>query len=718
MAASEQLPPAGISKVVSNMNGGDLRAQLSRYSDIALAALVVGIVGMMIIPLPTFLLDLLISLNIAVSVTLLLIAIYVSDALKIATFPSLLLITTLFRLALEVSATRLILLKADGGEVIHAFGNFVVAGNLVVGGVIFFILTIIQFVVISKGAERVAEVGARFTLDAMPGKQMSIDAELRGGHIDHHEARRRRALLTRESQFFGAMDGAMKFVKGDAIAGVVVLVTNIVGGLIIGMVQRGLDAGAAARTYTVLTIGEGLVAQIPALIISTAAGIIVTRVSSEEEGGHLGRDIGLQILGQPKALGIAGALLLAMALVPGLPTVPFLLLGLVLCFVAYQLPTLGRDPSSATSDDTSQGGAAARGPATRDGAAGRSEALPLLAPIAIELAGPLADEVLAGAGGARLLREVIPALRERYFAETGIVLPAVRLRPIVGALNDGGFVIRLNEVPMARGEVVPGGGLTFETPARLAAANVPSRTTVYPDGTAAAWIAREDLAAARVNGIAVLGTEEFIAAHLLQLVRRYGHEFVGVQEAQALLDGIEKTQPALVREVVPKLVSPILLADVLRRLAEERVSLRDLREILGALAQWAPHERDPVALTEHVRAALRRQITHQYAGAAGTLGVFMLDPVIEDTVREAIHKTASGSYLALEPGLARDIVMAVRRAIPASNSMPVLVTNADIRRYVKRLVEGELPGLAVLSFQELSPETQLQPLGRVSVAEA
>ena len=289
-----------------------MRTLLTRYSDLALAALVVSIVGMMIVPLPTPLLDLLISVNIAAAVVLLLVAIYVSDALKIATFPTLLLLTTLFRLALKVSATRLILLRADAGEVIRAFGNFVVAGNLVVGAVIFLILTMVQFIVISKGSERVAEVAARFTLDAMPGKQMSIDAELRAGHIDHNEARRRRAALARESQLFGSMDGAMKFVKGDAIAGIIVLAVNIVGGLVIGVLQRGHGRRRRRRkTYTVLTIGDGLVAQIPALLISTSAGIIVTRVASEEEGGHLGRDIGLQVMAQPKAIAIAAGLLAA-----------------------------------------------------------------------------------------------------------------------------------------------------------------------------------------------------------------------------------------------------------------------------------------------------------------------------------------------------------------------------------------------------------------------
>src|SRR5262245_18715340 len=370
------------------LRAGDVRTLLSRHSDLALAGLVVAIVGMMIVPLPTPLLDLLISVNIATGVVLLLVAIYVSDALKIATFPTLLLLTTLFRLALEVSATRLILLHADAGAVIHAFGNFVVAGNLVVGAVIFLILTMIQFIVISKGSERVAEVAARFTLDAMPGKQMSIDAELRAGHIDHNEARRRRAALARESQLFGSMDGAMKFVKGDAIAGIVVLAVNIVGGLVIGILQRGLDAATAARTYTVLTIGEGLVAQIPALIISTSAGIIVTRVASEEEGGQLGRDIGLQVMAQPKAIAIAAGLLAPLATVPGLPGIPFMTLAAVLGLIAWRLlraPAVDRAEAGAPASAA----AGAAGGWAQPARPGELAATPVLTPIAVEVSGEL-----------------------------------------------------------------------------------------------------------------------------------------------------------------------------------------------------------------------------------------------------------------------------------------------------------------------------------------
>jgi type III secretion protein V len=629
--------------------GGDLRALLSRHADLALAALVVAIVGMMIVPLPAPLLDLLISVNIAGAVVLLLVAIYVSDALKIATFPTLLLLTTLFRLALEVSATRLILLRADGGAVIHAFGNFVVAGNLVVGAVIFLILTVIQFVVISKGSERVAEVAARFTLDAMPGKQMSIDAELRAGHIDQAEARRRRATLARESQLFGSMDGAMKFVKGDAVAGLVVLAVNIVGGLVIGVFQRGLDLAAAARTYTVLTIGEGLVAQIPALIISTAAGMIVTRVASEDEGGHLGRDIGLQVLAHPRAIGIAAGLLAVLAVVPGMPAPPFLLLAAVLGGLAWRLM---RAPAA---------------PAAIPAVAHRPPAQPLdpvLTPIAVEVSAEL------GRWLADFAADVVPRLRERLFAELGLPLPAVRLRGGAAGLAGGQFVVRLNEVPLARGEI-----------------------------ERAQWERAGDR----------------LADEVLALMRRHGHELFGLEEAQALLDALERTHPALVREVVPKLVSPVLFTDIARRLVEEGISLRNLRDILGALAEWAPHESDPVVLTEHVRAALRRSITHRHAGDAGALAAYLLDPLIEDAVRDAIHKTPAGSYLALEPQLSRDIVAAVGRTVGPGTRGAVLLTNPEIRRYVRRLIETEHPELAVLSFQELAPDAQIRPVGRISV---
>jgi type III secretion protein V len=645
----------GRAGVLSLLRAGDIRALLARHADLALAALVVAIVGMMIVPLPTPVLDLLVSLNIAGAVVLLLVSLYVSDALRIATFPTLLLLTTLFRLALEVSATRLVLLHADAGQVIRAFGSFVVAGNLVVGAVVFFILTVVQFIVIAKGSERVAEVAARFTLDAMPGKQMAIDAELRAGHLDAAEARRRRGVLARESQLYGSMDGAMRFVKGDAVAGIVVLAVNIVGGLVIGIFQRGMDPAAAARTYTILTVGEGLVAQIPALIISTAAGIIVTRVAAEEQAGdgggsgHLGRQIGLEVMAHPRAIAVAAGLLGGLALVPGLPALPFLALAALLGLLAYRLHAGPRGPL----------GGLALG---RDG--GRAAAAPALAPLTVEVSSD--PEVVAALRG--FPERTVPAVRERLLEERGLPLPPVRLRLGAPGLAGGGYVLRLHDVPLGRGDIPAG--------ERAAAA-------------------------------------ERLGDHLLALLRRHGHELVGVQEAQELLDGLERTHPALVREVVPKLVSPVLLADVLRRLAAEGVSLRNLRDVLGALAERAPRDKNPAALAEHARAALRRSITFAHANARGAVEAYVLDPVIEETVREAVHETEAGSFLALEPDLGRDIVAAVGRAVTVRGA--VLVTTAAIRRHVRRLVETAHPDLAVLSYDEIAPEAEIHTVGRIGI---
>jgi type III secretion protein V len=679
----------------------DVRALLARHSDLALAGAVALIVGMMIIPLPPFVLDLLVTLNIAVAVTLLLIAVYVGEALRIATFPSLLLMTTLFRLAIEVSAARLILLKADAGQVIQAFGHFVVAGNLVVGAVVFLILTLIQFIVISKGSERVAEVGARFALDAMPGKQMSIDAELRAGHVDLAEARQRRDLLTRESQFFGSMDGAMKFVKGDAIAGMIVLLTNIVGGLLIGILQKGMSPASAVKTYTLLTIGAGLVAQIPALVISSAAGILVTRVSSEHAGGHLGLDIGRQVLAQPKALAVAAALLGLLALVPGLPTVPFLLLGGLLGAVAYAIIKQDRRSGHARPSEGTGPGVGVGNSAT-------------LAPITVELSPALSQTLAPGNGPNRLAEELLPAARERFYAETGIPLPVIGVRAHGPSLTGNSYCLRLQEIPMAQGEVMPGAGLALETRERLRALGISAQPAIHPEGRPAAWIPAGELAAARLAGVPMLTPEEVIVLHLMQLLHRHGHEFLGLQETHELVSGLERTQPALVREVVPKLVSPALLTEILRRLAQEGVSLRNLREILGALAMRASGVTDAAALAEHVRAALRRQISFAHTGGAPLLRAYFLDSLIEDTIRDSVQHHATGDTLALQPDLAADIVKSVGQA--TANTAAVIVTSTDVRLHLRHLIAEQHPKVSVLSYQEIEPAVKLESLGQITVS--
>ncbi|MFW5926270.1 MAG: FHIPEP family type III secretion protein [Myxococcota bacterium] len=623
-----------------------------KYADAALAGAVVSMVGMMIVPLPTLLLDVLIATNIAVAVLMLLVAMYIEGGLGFTAFPTVLLVTTLYRLALNVSSTRLILLQADAGEVIGAFGDFVVQGSYVVGAVVFLILTLIQFLVVARGSERVAEVGARFTLDAMPGKQMSIDAELRSGTLTQDGARRRRRLLQRESQFYGAMDGAMKFVKGDAIAGLVITAINIVGGLAIGIGLHGMELGQALETFGLLTIGDGLVSQIPALLISTAAGLVVTRVASEEEDTSLGSDIAAQVFGNPRALTIAAVFLAGLAVVPGVPALPFLLMGSLFGLVSHRL-----------------GVRAARGGSGDAGERGdRHTRIPGVVPAALDMGPQLASRVLSPGGEGPLVERAIPAVRDALFEDLGVILPPVRTRARPDLPPDA-YVVALQEVAVARGEV-----------------------SATDDATAV------------------------VADRLAVAVRRRAGDLIGLQEAQGMLDQLEGPYPALVRNVVPKAVSLPLLADVLRRLVDEGVSIRPLREILEALAIHAPTEADPEALTERVRAALGRHLCARHA-TDGELRVLRLHPDLEEAIRDAIHRTTQGPRLALSPDQARDIVAAVRRACAGAEGgpRPVLLTQPDVRRFVRRLLAVELPDVAVLSHRELDPERTVHVLGRVAL---
>jgi type III secretion protein V len=638
----------------------DVRA--SSGADVALAALVILVVGLMIVPLPTWTLDLLISANLSAAIAILLVVLYVPDAIGIATFPTLLLLTTLFRLALNVASTRLILLQANAGEVIKAFGTLVVRGNYVVGAVVFLVLTTIQFIVIAKGSERVAEVGARFVLDAMPGKQMAIDAELRSGAIDGNEARRRRRLLQRESQFYGAMDGAMKFVKGDVIASIVILVVNALGGLAIGVVMKGMPVVGSLRRYGLLTIGDGLVTQIPALVLSTAAGVLVTRVASEEADTPLGEELARQLLGVPKALQVASVFILLLAAVPGLPTFPFLVMGVALMLV-------GRARARAKNLDQQR---AATEPTPRERVRrGASEPafVPLVLPWGLDVSedlGPLLDAEPQG------LRSMAFGMREELFAELGVPLPAPRVR------------VRTELAP--RHVVVS----VYEVPAKVLAA--PSELA---NGALVAWV-RE---------------------RTLDLLRARAADFLGLAEVQRLLDELEQFAPATVRNVVPKPVSLVLLTDVLRRLVEERASVRDLRGILEALSTIASTEKDPLGLAEYARSQMRRAITFRLTAGLGQLDVVLLDSILEDTVRRAITRTAAGAFLTLAPQAARDVIASVRRAIaavPPRNEPLVILTQPDIRRFVKKLVEPEMPDVWVVSFAELLPEVSLKPVARAT----
>jgi type III secretion protein V len=730
-----------------------LKGRLTRHADVALAVLVVAVVGMMIVPMPTWLLDILISTNIAASVILLLTAIYVTNPLRIATFPTLLLITTLYRLALNVSSTRLILLQADAGAVIQSFGDFVVAGNMVVGAVIFLILTLIQFIVIAKGSERVAEVAARFTLDAMPGKQMAIDADLRAGIIDQEGAAARRQELERESQMYGSMDGAMKFVKGDAIAGILITLINITAGLIIGLSQMGMSWSEALATYSILTIGDGLVSQIPALIISTSAGMIVTRVAAEDESTHLGTDIGSQVLAQPKAIGIAAILMGVLALIPGLPTVPFLILGVLCGTVAWGLMRTGAAPEGRAPEWSEL----ELGPAALEASKGGGEAEGRRKPMLVEVItvevgagivdpadGGLVSRLVADGGQgrrrgledsrnedarfdgprgigpcepARLANELLPRLRERFFSRLGVVLPPLRLRHGPD-LDEYAYRIRIKEIPAAVGEIPPDGLLVRAAQGRLAGLGLTAEpaATESPQGVFC-WVdcaGRKVLEAAEISFFA---GEEILVTHLESVLFAHAGELMNIQQAHALVDTLEQTHPDLVAEIVPKRVPFDLLTEVLKRLVEEGVCVRNVGDILEILAGWTKGEKDPVLLTEYVRMGLKRQITHQYAGEKGFLAVYMLDPMIEDTIAEAVQKTATGSYLALDPELSRDILENMKTALGAafeSGANPVILTRMEIRRYVKKLIEVELAGVHVLSFQELMPGVEVRPVGHIT----
>ncbi|MFZ5470400.1 MAG: type III secretion system export apparatus subunit SctV [Myxococcota bacterium] len=698
---------------------------INRYSDIVLAILVVAIVGMMIVPLPTVLMDLLLTLNISLSVIILLISLYVPQALRLSVFPTLLLITTMYRLSLTISTTRLILLTGDPGEVVVAFGNFVVQGNYVVGTVIFVILVVVNFIVISKGSERVAEVAARFTLDAMPGKQMSIDADLRAGAIDMEEGKRKRRDLERESQLFGAMDGAMKFVKGDAIAGIIITVVNIVGGLVIGVMQKNMAVADAAKKYTLLTIGDGLVGMIPALLISTAAGIIVTRVGGEEEGAHLGKDVGTQLTAYPKAIAIAAGMLVVLGLIPGLPTVPFILLGGAAGTGGYMMLRKqkrlesGELEESAEGEGGEAGAPAAVEPGPKEPINPDSELfIPVVTPIVLEVSDALVSYVDSRQDGGRFLFELIPFMRDGLFVELGVRFPGVRARGNPG-LPPGAYQIQINEVPVVTGQATLGHILVNDTVDRLKLMNVQGFEAVNPaTRQPAAWVPEQHKEMLEAAGLTTWDVPGFIILHLAAVLRRNAREFVGVQETQSMLDQLDKAFPAAVKEVIPKVVSVLKLTDILGRLVEEEISIRDLRGVLQALAEYGLVEADNVMLTEHVRAALKRYVSYKYARGTNTLVVYLLDPQIEEAIRSSIKRTSSGTHLALEPDIAQEIVQAVKNEcghLPPTAQRPVILTAMDIRRYVRKLLEYEFnPPFSVVSYQELSPDLNIQPVARIS----
>ena len=666
-------------------------ARAKSSSDVVLAIVMASIVGAMIVPLPGWALDIGIALNLAAALALLVAALYAKDALKVASFPTLLLITTLFRLAMNVSSTRLALSEGHAGEIIQAFGEFVVRGDYVVGAVIFAILTLVQFLVVAKGAERVAEVSARFTLDAMPGKQMSIDADLRAGAINQAQARQRRRELERESQLFGSMDGAMKFVKGDVIAGLVIVLINLLGGIAIGVLQNGMTAAEAASTYALISIGDGLVSQIPSLCIAVAAGLVVTRVSSETEEASLGADIGSQFFGQWKALFIVAGLCVALAAMPGMPHLTFIVIATLAATAGLGLKHAAARPAPVSKDTAAQPSTEQQKPAEPEIG---------VAPVVLDLAADLAE--LTRHDGGRFVTHDLTVVRDRIFHELGVRVPGVRVR--TGApLPAGGYVVQVDEVPCARGLVSVGHLIAMVPVGELGFLGIAAEPILDPvTGAKASKVAEENRAQLAAAEVRIFTPAQTISAHVYAALKRRAPHFLGVQEVQAALEQLEKRYPALVKEALAK-VPLALMTDVLKRLLQEEVSIRNLKAILEALVSPAT-EGDAAALAERCRQALSRQLTHKYA-SSGPLFAFLVDPSIEEAMR------GGGPQAALEPQLAGAIIEGVRRL--ATNGKAVLLASPDVRRALRRLIEGAFPEVAVLTFAELDPDLQVRPVGRL-----
>lgn len=672
--------------------------------DIVLASLLLVTVLMIIIPMPPSVMDLLIALNLGVSLLLLMVALYINEPLDFSAFPSVLLMTTLFRLGLTISTSRLILLRADAGDIVYTFGDFAAGGNIVVGMIVFLIITVVNFIVITKGSERVAEVGARFSLDGMPGKQMSIDGDLRAGTIDAAEAKRLRRVVQKESQFYGAMDGAMKFVKGDAIAGLVIIVVNLLGGIGVGVFMRGMSAGDAAAIYAILSIGDGLVSQIPALLISVTAGIIVTRVPGEQRR-NLARELTDQLAAQPRSLMLAAVVLVLFGLIPGFPMHYFVLLGALTGGAAWWVVRLARDGRG-----TGDAAEATSDKAKAD--AGRPGAQPLQARV---------SEALAQAsGGATALSACVDALRDRKFEQFGVPMPQAQV-VIDKTLAGNRLDIALYHESVMSIDVAPLDTLALHDalhpmPAlRALAAGAPRETPLPFGGQTLFWLDGAQAAEWRERGGTVVDGAERVAHCVSLVIDAHAADFLGVQEARFLMDAMEDRYGELVKELQRQL--PISrTAEVLQRLVAEGVSIRDLRRVFEALIEWAPKERDQIMLTEHVRLSLRRHITRRFRRGMAHIAGWNVGRGIEDTVRAAVRQTSSGSYADLDPAQTDAILDAIDAAWLAHDGTPaVLFTAMDVRRFLRKMIERERADLPVLSFQEVADEPHLRVLGTIDL---
>jgi len=676
---------------------------LFKFGDIVVAIAVIAIVLLIIIPIPTFLMDMLLTFNISLSLVILIGTMYIKEALEFSIFPTLLLITTLFRLALNISSTRLILSNADAGNVIEVFGNFVIGNNVIVGVLIYLIIVIIQFLVITKGAERVAEVAARFTLDAMPGKQMAIDADLNSGLISENEAKERRKKIQREADFYGAMDGASKFVKGDAIAGIIITIINITAGFIIGVLQKGMGIAEAASVYTNLTIGDGLVSQIPALLISTATGIIVTRAANESD---LGSDVSKQIFSQPRALYLASGALFLLAFT-GLPVLPNVFLSGLFSFMAYNLDKAFKEAKIKEE--------ASREYNEADEMRKPENVMSLLQvdPIELEFGYGILPLVDANQGGDLLDRLVM--IRRQCALDLGIVVPVIRLRDNI-QLKPNEYVIKIKGTEVANGEIMFDNYLAMNP--GTAEGDLEGIKTVEPAfGLPAVWITESQREKAEMMGYTVVDPPSIIATHLTEIIKAHAGELLGRQEVQKLLDNLKESYPALVDEVLPKTLSLGEIHKVLVNLLKENISIRDLVTIMETLADYGTMTKDPDILTEYVRQSLSRYITKRFI--SGKKAKFItLSQELEQIIIDSVKQTDYGTYISLDPAITQAIAKSLMKEIQKFISIgeqPMVLTSPSVRMYFKRIAEGISPGIVVLSYNEIDPSVEVQSIGMVNI---
>ena len=685
---------------------GKLRLKdLYGRSDILAAFGLVSILLIMIMPIPSILLDLLLAMNITIGLLILIISLYIVKAVEFSIFPSILLTTTLFRLSLNVASTRLILLHGDegpaaAGSVIQAFGQFVVGGNYVIGVVIFVILVLINFMVITKGAGRVAEVAARFTLDAMPGKQMAIDADLNAGLINEDQARKRREEISAEANFHGAMDGASKFVKGDAIAGIIITLINIGAGFVIGVLQKGMPIAEAAENYTILTVGDGLVAQIPALIISTAAGLLVTRSSGDRD---FGSDMKTQFSRNSVAIWVVSGMVMLFALIPGLPFFPFLVLSISLAIMAYQLER------SKQREEEKVVEAPPEAPLRREE---NYEEMLNVDLLQLEVGYGLIPFVDSSQDGELLTR--IQSIRKQFALNNGFIVPPVHIRDTL-QLSPNQYTFSLKGVKVADAEMLPGHYMAMDP--GMVTETIRGIATKEPAfGLPAIWITEDKKERAQIAGYTVVDCTTVMATHISEVIKQYAHELIGRQEVQGLLDNLAKSYPKLVEELVPGILSLGTIMRVLQNLLKEGVSIRDLRTILETMADWANVTRDTDILTEYVRHALSRTISSNLA-VNGVIPIITLSKPAEDAIANSVQHKETGSYLSIDPKIAQQILDSIGKAITLfeGGSRPTLLSAPQIRPHVRSLTERYYPALTVISHNEISPNLKVRSLGTVTI---